>query len=201
MLWAAVYLLFAFRWGACLVWENHWYRILIKWIVLRKHEETLYSTEPSKPQVSGKMTVSTTRCQQWLVFPHSSWNELLLSPWKVHLKAIVVLTSCILFVGVLTQLNVIFVASLQNFYKNIFAILQSVKAREEGRAPEQRPAQNTTQAVRETWSTALQSHTLSMLHKQFLLLLTLLLSNVLKRCKRTVWGLLKFHTIVKGHKS
>lgn len=40
------------------------------------------------------------------------------------------------------------VAPLQNFSKNIFAILQSVKAREEGRAPEQRPAQNTTQAVR-----------------------------------------------------
>lgn len=37
---------------------------------------------------------------------------------------------------------------LQNFSKNIFAILQSVKAREEGRAPEQRPAQNTTQVVR-----------------------------------------------------
>uniref|UniRef100_A0A671UM16 Parafibromin n=1 Tax=Sparus aurata TaxID=8175 RepID=A0A671UM16_SPAAU len=34
----------------------------------------------------------------------------------------------------------------KNFSKNIFAILQSVKAREEGRAPEQRPAQNTTQA-------------------------------------------------------
>uniref|UniRef100_A0A3Q2ZRM4 Parafibromin n=1 Tax=Kryptolebias marmoratus TaxID=37003 RepID=A0A3Q2ZRM4_KRYMA len=33
----------------------------------------------------------------------------------------------------------------KNFSKNIFAILQSVKAREEGRAPEQRPAQNTTQ--------------------------------------------------------
>uniref|UniRef100_A0A8C8JCV6 Paf1 complex subunit Cdc73 N-terminal domain-containing protein n=1 Tax=Oncorhynchus tshawytscha TaxID=74940 RepID=A0A8C8JCV6_ONCTS len=32
----------------------------------------------------------------------------------------------------------------KNFSKNIFAILQSVKAREEGRAPEQRPAQNTT---------------------------------------------------------
>lgn len=37
--------------------------------------------------------------------------------------------------------------SMQNFSKNIFAILQSVKAREEGRAPEQRPAQNNTQAV------------------------------------------------------
>uniref|UniRef100_A0A3Q2UJ69 Parafibromin n=1 Tax=Fundulus heteroclitus TaxID=8078 RepID=A0A3Q2UJ69_FUNHE len=34
----------------------------------------------------------------------------------------------------------------KNFSKNIFAILQSVKAREEGRAPEQRPTQNTTQA-------------------------------------------------------
>ncbi|MEQ2267099.1 accessory factor associated with RNA polymerase II, partial [Xenotaenia resolanae] len=34
---------------------------------------------------------------------------------------------------------------MQNFSKNIFAILQSVKAREEGRAPEQRPAQNTAQ--------------------------------------------------------
>uniref|UniRef100_A0A3Q3EYW7 Parafibromin n=1 Tax=Labrus bergylta TaxID=56723 RepID=A0A3Q3EYW7_9LABR len=33
----------------------------------------------------------------------------------------------------------------KNFSKNIFAILQSVKAREEGRAPEQRPAQNTSQ--------------------------------------------------------
>ncbi|KAG9338394.1 hypothetical protein JZ751_025798 [Albula glossodonta] len=33
----------------------------------------------------------------------------------------------------------------RNFSKNIFAILQSVKAREEGRAPEQRPTQNTTQ--------------------------------------------------------
>uniref|UniRef100_A0A3Q3RJE9 Parafibromin n=1 Tax=Mastacembelus armatus TaxID=205130 RepID=A0A3Q3RJE9_9TELE len=33
----------------------------------------------------------------------------------------------------------------KNFSKSIFAILQSVKAREEGRAPEQRPAQNTTQ--------------------------------------------------------
>uniref|UniRef100_A0A667YJL4 Parafibromin n=1 Tax=Myripristis murdjan TaxID=586833 RepID=A0A667YJL4_9TELE len=33
----------------------------------------------------------------------------------------------------------------KNFSKNIFAILQSVKAREEGRAPEQRPAQNATQ--------------------------------------------------------
>ncbi|KAJ6656222.1 hypothetical protein lerEdw1_004012 [Lerista edwardsae] len=31
----------------------------------------------------------------------------------------------------------------KNFAKNIFAILQSVKAREEGRAPEQRPAPNT----------------------------------------------------------
>ncbi|KAI1236599.1 hypothetical protein IHE44_0014852 [Lamprotornis superbus] len=31
----------------------------------------------------------------------------------------------------------------RNFAKNIFAILQSVKAREEGRAPEQRPAPNT----------------------------------------------------------
>ncbi|KAK7815392.1 hypothetical protein U0070_022647 [Myodes glareolus] len=31
----------------------------------------------------------------------------------------------------------------KNFSKNIFAILQSVKAREEGRAPEQRPAPNT----------------------------------------------------------
>ncbi|XP_014306358.1 parafibromin-like [Myotis lucifugus] len=30
----------------------------------------------------------------------------------------------------------------KNFSKNIFAILQSVKAREEGRAPEQRPAPN-----------------------------------------------------------
>lgn len=40
--------------------------------------------------------------------------------------------------------------SLQNFSKNIFAILQSVKAREEGRAPEQRPAQSTTQVVRGT---------------------------------------------------
>uniref|UniRef100_A0A8C9RKN6 Parafibromin n=1 Tax=Scleropages formosus TaxID=113540 RepID=A0A8C9RKN6_SCLFO len=36
-------------------------------------------------------------------------------------------------------------SSGKNFSKNIFAILQSVKAREEGRAPEQRPAQNTTQ--------------------------------------------------------
>lgn len=36
---------------------------------------------------------------------------------------------------------------MQNFSKNIFAILQSVKAREEGRAPEQRPAQNATQVV------------------------------------------------------
>ncbi|CAL8310761.1 parafibromin [Gadus morhua] len=33
----------------------------------------------------------------------------------------------------------------KNFSKNIFAILQSVKAREEGRAPEQRPAPNATQ--------------------------------------------------------
>uniref|UniRef100_A0A3P8VSU2 Parafibromin n=1 Tax=Cynoglossus semilaevis TaxID=244447 RepID=A0A3P8VSU2_CYNSE len=33
----------------------------------------------------------------------------------------------------------------KNFSKNIFAILQSVKAREEGRAPEQRPVQSTTQ--------------------------------------------------------
>lgn len=37
----------------------------------------------------------------------------------------------------------------QNFSKSIFAILQSVKAREEGRAPEQRPPQNPTQTVRE----------------------------------------------------
>uniref|UniRef100_A0A674N8Y9 Parafibromin n=1 Tax=Takifugu rubripes TaxID=31033 RepID=A0A674N8Y9_TAKRU len=36
-------------------------------------------------------------------------------------------------------------SSGKNFSKNIFAILQSVKAREEGRAPEQRPAQNPTQ--------------------------------------------------------
>lgn len=36
----------------------------------------------------------------------------------------------------------------QNFAKNIFAILQSVKAREEGRAPEQRPAPNTAPTVR-----------------------------------------------------
>uniref|UniRef100_A0A3B3THI6 Parafibromin n=1 Tax=Paramormyrops kingsleyae TaxID=1676925 RepID=A0A3B3THI6_9TELE len=36
-------------------------------------------------------------------------------------------------------------SSGKNFSKNIFAILQSVKAREEGRAPEQRPAPNTTQ--------------------------------------------------------
>ncbi|KAJ8357233.1 hypothetical protein SKAU_G00200270 [Synaphobranchus kaupii] len=36
-------------------------------------------------------------------------------------------------------------SSGKNFSKNIFAILQSVKAREEGRAPEQRPAQNATQ--------------------------------------------------------
>lgn len=41
----------------------------------------------------------------------------------------------------------LFLFLFQNFSKNIFAILQSVKAREEGRAPEQRPAQNTTQAV------------------------------------------------------
>lgn len=41
--------------------------------------------------------------------------------------------------------------SFQNFSKSIFAILQSVKAREEGRAPEQRPAQNPTQTVRERW--------------------------------------------------
>ncbi|MGH0154859.1 UNVERIFIED_CONTAM: hypothetical protein FKN15_064835 [Acipenser sinensis] len=34
----------------------------------------------------------------------------------------------------------------RNFAKNIFAILQSVKAREEGRAPEQRPTQNATEA-------------------------------------------------------
>ncbi|KAK1327978.1 hypothetical protein QTO34_012400 [Cnephaeus nilssonii] len=33
-------------------------------------------------------------------------------------------------------------ACAENFSKNIFAILQSVKAREEGRAPEQRPAPN-----------------------------------------------------------
>ncbi|KAJ8011225.1 hypothetical protein DPEC_G00055950 [Dallia pectoralis] len=33
----------------------------------------------------------------------------------------------------------------KNFSKNIFAILQSVKAREEGRAPEQRPTQNPAQ--------------------------------------------------------
>ncbi|XP_067893811.1 parafibromin [Heterodontus francisci] len=33
----------------------------------------------------------------------------------------------------------------KNFSKNIFAILQSVKAREEGRAPEQRPPQNVIQ--------------------------------------------------------
>ncbi|KAG7269853.1 hypothetical protein CRUP_032811 [Coryphaenoides rupestris] len=33
----------------------------------------------------------------------------------------------------------------KNFSKNIFAILQSVKAREEGRAPEQRPAPNAAQ--------------------------------------------------------
>ncbi|EMP32828.1 Parafibromin [Chelonia mydas] len=38
----------------------------------------------------------------------------------------------------------------KNFAKNIFAILQSVKAREEGRAPEQRPAPNTAPAVRIT---------------------------------------------------
>ncbi|MGH0166228.1 UNVERIFIED_CONTAM: hypothetical protein FKN15_071055 [Acipenser sinensis] len=37
-------------------------------------------------------------------------------------------------------------SSGKNFAKNIFAILQSVKAREEGRAPEQRPTQNATQA-------------------------------------------------------
>ncbi|MCJ8731974.1 hypothetical protein PDJAM_G00205650 [Pangasius djambal] len=36
-------------------------------------------------------------------------------------------------------------SSGKNFSKSIFAILQSVKAREEGRAPEQRPAQNPTQ--------------------------------------------------------
>ena len=36
----------------------------------------------------------------------------------------------------------------KNFAKNIFAILQSVKAREEGRAPEQRPAPNTAPTVR-----------------------------------------------------
>ncbi|MBN3307149.1 CDC73 protein, partial [Amia calva] len=37
-------------------------------------------------------------------------------------------------------------SSGKNFAKNIFAILQSVKAREEGRAPEQRPTQNPAQA-------------------------------------------------------
>ncbi|XP_028666856.1 parafibromin [Erpetoichthys calabaricus] len=37
-------------------------------------------------------------------------------------------------------------SSGKTFSKNTFAILQSVKAREEGRAPEQRPAQNATQA-------------------------------------------------------
>uniref|UniRef100_A0A7N6FLJ5 Parafibromin n=1 Tax=Anabas testudineus TaxID=64144 RepID=A0A7N6FLJ5_ANATE len=36
----------------------------------------------------------------------------------------------------------------KNFSKNIFAILQSVKAREEGRAPEQRPAQNAAQGFK-----------------------------------------------------
>ncbi|XP_053738979.1 parafibromin [Synchiropus splendidus] len=36
-------------------------------------------------------------------------------------------------------------SSGKNFSKSIFAILQSVKAREEGRAPEQRPPQNTAQ--------------------------------------------------------
>uniref|UniRef100_A0A8C2BB40 Ro60, Y RNA binding protein n=1 Tax=Cyprinus carpio TaxID=7962 RepID=A0A8C2BB40_CYPCA len=36
-------------------------------------------------------------------------------------------------------------SSGKNFSKNIFAILQSVKAREEGRAPEQRQTQNQTQ--------------------------------------------------------
>uniref|UniRef100_A0A8C4SJF6 Parafibromin n=1 Tax=Erpetoichthys calabaricus TaxID=27687 RepID=A0A8C4SJF6_ERPCA len=36
-------------------------------------------------------------------------------------------------------------SSGKTFSKNTFAILQSVKAREEGRAPEQRPAQNATQ--------------------------------------------------------
>ncbi|KAI5612576.1 parafibromin isoform 2 [Silurus asotus] len=38
-----------------------------------------------------------------------------------------------------------YVRRAANFSKSIFAILQSVKAREEGRAPEQRPAQNPTQ--------------------------------------------------------
>lgn len=47
--------------------------------------------------------------------------------------------------------------TFQNFSKSIFAILQSVKAREEGRAPEQRPAQNPTQTVREQ-ATSVSSH-------------------------------------------
>ncbi|KAK1786804.1 hypothetical protein P4O66_017199 [Electrophorus voltai] len=38
-------------------------------------------------------------------------------------------------------------SSGKNFSKSIFAILQSVKAREEGRAPDQRPTQNPTQTV------------------------------------------------------
>uniref|UniRef100_A0A673LTD5 Parafibromin n=1 Tax=Sinocyclocheilus rhinocerous TaxID=307959 RepID=A0A673LTD5_9TELE len=38
-------------------------------------------------------------------------------------------------------------SSGKNFSKNIFAILQSVKAREEGRAPEQRQTQNQTQTA------------------------------------------------------
>lgn len=69
---------------------------------------------------------------------------------------------CLVFVFTRKQLLNLFLFLFQNFSKNIFAILQSVKAREEGRAPEQRPAQNTTQAV--NWQVSTSTNYVIFIH-------------------------------------
>lgn len=89
-----------------------------------------------------------------------------LTKWCLHLDGYVKCTWSVRFTGTWYL--------FQNFAKNIFAILQSVKAREEGRAPEQRPAPNTAPTVRAVcaWTQGLGHHkweytVLALLHTQF----------------------------------